>query len=330
MSTSPSSHPVDRPTAGGRPRRARVRRAVAWLVGASCLAGSALWLGLRVQPAPLPTPSFSGAPTPVVALPQDLPPPVERFYRALYGDEVPVVDTLVVSGRGTMRVAGITFPCRYRFSHLTGRAYRHDIETTLFGAPVLSVDERYVEGAARLELPFGVSEGPQVDQGANLALWAELIWAPSVWATSPAIRWEPVDATTARLVVPFGEASESFTVSFDPTTGLLRRLESLRYKGEQAATKTLWINEVREWGQLDGQPVPVSTAVRWGDERSAWAVLRTEQVLHDADLSAYVRADGPAGSGAALSALPVRTASTTSAMAATEALEAVSSSSRPR
>ena len=276
-----------------RPRRPRARRAVVWLLGASCLVGSALWLGLRVQPAPLSPASVTGSPITVVALPEGLPAPVERFYRALYGQQVPVVDTVVVSGRGTMRIQGITFPSRYRFSHLTGEAYRHYIETTVFGVPLLSVDEWFVDGAARLELPFGVSDGPQVDQGANLALWAELIWAPSVWATSPAVRWEAIDATTARLAVPFGEATEHFTVTFDARTGLLQRMESLRYKGAGAAAKTLWINEVREWGQLDGRPVPLVTAVRWGDERTAWAVLRTEEVLHNADLSTYVRAEGP-------------------------------------
>jgi hypothetical protein len=70
-------------------------------------------------------------------------------------------------------------------------------------------------------------------------------------------------------------------------------MESLRYKGDAAATKTLWVNEVREWGELDGQPVPLETTVRWGDEGTPWAVLRTEEVRYNADLTAYVRAEGP-------------------------------------
>jgi hypothetical protein len=266
---------------------------LAWIVGVSCLAGAALWAGLRVEPAPLPAPALAEGATAVTAVPAGLPAPVERFYRTLYGERLPVTDTLVVSGRGTMRIQGITFPSRFRFSHRAGADYRHYIETTVFGAPLLKVDEWYVDGAGRLELPFGVSDGPKVDQGANLALWAELVWAPGVWATSPAARWEAVDATTARLIVPFGETSEQFTVTFDPATGLLERMESLRYKGADAPSKTLWINEVRKWGELDGRPVPLVTAVHWGDEGTPWAVLRTDEVLYNADLSTYLRGEGP-------------------------------------
>jgi hypothetical protein len=266
---------------------------MAWALGAACLAGTALWLGLRVQPVPLPPPSLVWAPTGVAALPKELPAPVERFFRALYGEQVPVIDSIVVSGRGTMRIQGITFPSRYRFSHVAGEAYRHYIETTVFGAPLLSVNEWFVDGAGRLELPFGVSEGPEVDQGANLALWAELVWAPAVWATNPSASWKPVDATTAQLVVPFGEATQTFTVTFDPATGLLQRMESLRYKGDGATTRTWWINEVREWAPLDGRLVPLVTAVRWGDESTPWAVLRTEEILYNPDLSTYIRAEGP-------------------------------------
>lgn len=82
-------------------------------------------------------------------------------------------------------------------------------------------------------------------------------------------------------------------MTFDPVTGLLERMESLRCKGEQATEKTRWINEAREWGEVDGHPVPLVTAVGWGDEASPWAVLRTEGVLYNAELTDYVRAAGP-------------------------------------
>lgn len=274
-------------------RRGRRNRSVVVRSGAAvCLATLAGWLGLRIQPAPLAPPDLTGSQPRTVPLPEGLPAPVEQFYRVLYGRDVPVIDSIVVSGRGTMRVSGVTFPSRYRFSHVTGEAYRHYIEATGFGARLLSVDELFVDGAGRLELPFGVSEGHQIDQGANLALWAELVWAPAVWVTEPRVRWEPVDATTAMLVVPFEDKSERFTVTFDRETGLLARMESLRFKGEGGAGRTLWINEVRAWGQIDGWMLPRVTSAQWGDESSPWAVLRTEDVLYNADLTEYVRARG--------------------------------------
>src|SRR3712207_5432693 len=120
-----------------------------------------------------------------VALPAGLPAPVERFYRRLYGERVPVLTSAVISGRGTARpVAGITFPMRFRFIHEAGRGFRSYIELTVFGIPVMKVDETYLDGHARGETPFGVEEGAKVDQGANLRLWAEsLSMLPAVLLT---------------------------------------------------------------------------------------------------------------------------------------------------
>lgn len=288
-----------RPDADERsaPTRWRGRRGLAWVLGGLGVAVVTGWVGLRVEPAPLPEadvgPGVEADELPTVALPEGLPAPVARFYTALYGDRVPVVDSAVVSGRGEMRIAGITFPARFRFSHVTGQDYRHYIELTAFGRRVTAVNEWFVDGHARLELPVGVSEGPAVDQGANLALWAEAVWMPSVWVTDPAVRWEPVDDTSARLVVPFGDEKEVLTVRFDPDTGMLVSMESLRFKGDRDSDKTPWLNDASDWGAADGHIVPLRTAITWGDEDSPWAVLRTEDVRYNADLDTYVGADGP-------------------------------------
>ena len=245
------------------------------------------WIGLQITPRAFAPLESAGGTLETIPLPEGLPAPVERFYRELYGDQVPVVESAVVSGRGRLRIigntfAGITFPARWRFTHQAGEAYRHDIVTTIFGMPLMRIKEVYADGHARLELPVGVSEGPKVDQGANLALWAEAIWYPSVWLTDPRVAWEPVDEETAVLAVPYGEKQQRFVARFDPATGMLRFFESMRYKGEESEGKTLWINEVTRWEALEGTVAPTGAEVTWFDEGKPWAVFDTEEVVYNA------------------------------------------------
>jgi hypothetical protein len=252
-----------------------------------------IWLGLQITPksfAPISNPSTSPK---LVPLPADLPLPVARFYRQIYGERIPVIKTAIISGRGKLRLNGITFPARFRFTHITGQDYRHYIEATFYGQPLLKVNEYFLNGSSRFELIFGTSKGPKIDQGANLALWAEAIWMPAVWVTDPQVRWEPVDAHTALLFVPFGAEWEQFLVRFDPQTGLIDLLESMRYKGEESKNKTLWLNQVLKWDLTGKNPTPEMTAITWFDEGKPWAVFTTEEVVYHLDVAAYIQEKGP-------------------------------------
>ncbi|PNY79595.1 hypothetical protein CVO96_19230 [Deinococcus koreensis] len=268
------------------------------LWSAGLLAGLGLlgWLGLQVPPRPFPS-APGGVVSGTVPLPPGLPAPVERFYRQTYGETLPVIRSAVISGRATLRpvAGGPTFPARFRFIHEAGRNYRHYIEATWFGWPILKVNESYLDGVSTQTMPWPLPSSvgdPRGAQAANLGLWAESMSLPALFVTDPRVRWTAVDDQTALLRVPFGEAHETFVVRFDPATGRPTLLESMRYRSGADPHKTLWLNAFLSWARLGGVTLPRTGAATWLDQGRPWAVFTTEEIVYNADVSTYVRQTG--------------------------------------
>jgi hypothetical protein len=262
------------------------RRPIRWLPSGLLWLGALLglgWLGLRVRPAGLASGAAGDGALNSVPLPPGLPVPVDRFYRQTYGDQVPVITSAVIVGRGWLRLFGLRWQMRFRFVHEAGRAFRSHIEVTIFSVAVMKVDESLVDGRGHMQTPFG-EQAPdtRLDQGSELRLWAEsATWLPSVLVTDPRVRWSPVDDATALLHVPCGGGSETFVVRFDPDTGQLRLLESMRYRGDEVG-KTLWLCEARDWAPVSGQKVATTGTVTWHDEGSPWASFTVEEIIYNA------------------------------------------------
>lgn len=282
-------------------------RVIAGIVAALAIAGAIGMAGFAVRPKPLEIPAGLGASTAprrvalAEALPAGLPAPVRRFYEARFPDGLELVDTVVFAGRGRIRPFGVWMPARFIFTHEAGKGYRHYIEATWFGLPFLRVDEGYVDGASFFESPMGTTrDDPNTNQGANLALWAEAGWFPSIWITDPRVRWVEGEATgtaaaggTATLEVPYGAETERFIVKFDPATGLIDTMEAMRFReAGEGKPKIRWITRNAPIPADQKDTVIARGSATWEDQGGPWAYFDLEQAVYGADLGAYLRARG--------------------------------------
>ena len=229
------------------------------------------WVGLQIKPKPFPPFPGEALALQTVPLPECLPEPVERFYRARYGENIPIIDTVVISGRGTLKLGGIASPIRFRFVHEAGKSFRSDIDMTFFGGPIMHAFEIYLDGHARGVTPGGMDENEAwFDQSANIRMWAEAIdWFPAILAIDPNVHWEPIDENTALLSVPLGDSEDHLIVRFDPSDDSVQYIEAMKYKS--ADTRMLWINGI------------------WMDDGRPWITMNTEEILFNVDVYDYIR-----------------------------------------
>lgn len=252
------------------------------------------WLGLQIKPKPFSIPSLPTSDVKTIPIPNGLPAPVERYYRTAYGEQIPLIETAVLTGRAVIRPFGVWLPARFIFVHEAGKNYRHYIEAAFFGLPFLKVNEGYLDGESFFESPMGTYyDDANTNQGANLALWAEAGWFPSVWLTDRRVRWEAVDENTALLVVPYEDQVEKFVVRFNPQSGLIETMEAMRYReAGEGKPKILWITRNEPGAFLPGTQISAVGSATWLDQGSPWAIFTIEEAIFNADVSEYIRARG--------------------------------------
>lgn len=188
------------------------------------------WLGFRIPASPFSS-LASGDSPPTIPIPASLPAPVVRHLRAVYGESMPQAQTAVVSGRAWVTFNGLTMPARFRFFYDAERGHYHDIQVTWFTFKVMQIHERYLDGRSILSIPFmgRIENDPYINAASNQGFWAEMLaWVPALAVTDTRVRWEPIDDTTVRMIVPNADAVEAFTLRFDAATGLMTSLQPCR------------------------------------------------------------------------------------------------------
>jgi hypothetical protein len=246
------------------------------------------WLGLQIKAERLPTPP-AGSPPKRLPMPDHLPAPALRFARAVYGDDLPDIQSAIVQGRGRLAPFKLPLPARFRFYYdAVGSSHYHDIQVTWFNRPFIRIHARNLEGHATLDLGMmgRVDNQPHTNRAAVQGYWGEVLaWLPAIALTDPRVRWEAIDDHSARLHLPGLEVEEAFTITFDPETGLLDTLTARRYQSETNPQRWLWRNHARAWGMVDGQRVPVVSQTQWNEDKP-WATWEIEHIALNVDVSA--------------------------------------------
>jgi hypothetical protein len=259
------------------------------------LAGAA-WLGLRVKPAHFPphperTPELN-----TTEMPSDLPGPVRRHFRATLGERVPRIESAVVWGRAAFRMGRLWTRMRFKSYNLAGREFRRDMEITWFRMPILRGNDAYLGGEGSLEITGLLntsSRGGNFDQGQNLAMWAEAAFTtPSVLVLDPRARWEPIDAHTALLVVPFGEREETLRAEFDSQTGFMRNISGMRFRNHER-TKTPWRGEFSDWRTLHRIKIPHRNVAIWEDQTEPYGIFEIDGAEYNVDVSEMISSKQP-------------------------------------
>jgi hypothetical protein len=211
--------------------------------------------------------------------------------RADYPDGLPAADTLVMRGRGVMRIGPVAVPMRHIVEIEPGEGFVRRMDLTWYGLTIARGEDTFVGGRGRMVTPVGTFEGEKIDQGANIVNWIEVLTVPGVLATREDVSWEPVDVGTARLVFPLGENQDEVLVHFDEMTGRPDTITCQRYKdADETARKILWTARMRDRRELGGVLVATEIDATWEGARKPWATFRYTDVWVNAGTPGIVAA----------------------------------------
>lgn len=210
-------------------------------------------------------------------------PVVSKFYETVFDGDVIETKTSVVAGKARFNIKGIPMKGRFITFYRASEGFYRYIEVTWFGIPILSGYDLYTEDTSEFCMGESVETGERIEQGQNLALWAESFWSPSMLVFSDAIEWQGIGERAAVMHIPYHDDSDTITITFEDE-GLIEKMEALRFKGN-SPEKTLWQIKCLEWADFDGITIPVKSSVKWGDEAKPWAYWEIDSIQYNIPVS---------------------------------------------
>jgi hypothetical protein len=209
----------------------------------------------------------------------ELPLPVVRWLEVAWPDGIDRVETLVLTGPLRIRRGRLWMPGDATMRFSVGEGYVSDLRIGLGPLTAIRGLDAFVDGTGITRVGRETSAGPEIDQGAFLALWAQSILFPTAWERLPGLRWTAAGDTRAHVDLPFEGSAERVTLHFDPDGPAFPvAFEADRFK-VVGGDRVPWRVDYAEWHWLDGIALPTRTVVTWADEPGPWFDMRVESAL---------------------------------------------------
>ena len=201
-----------------------------------------------------------------------LPEIIQRWMKNSNAIGKPTITAVRLKQKGQMK----TKP-NGKWMHFTANQY-FNIETpafvwttkvnTIFGDHIVGRD-KLVNGEGEILIKlFGVimivnkAKNEKINQGAMLRFLAEMCWFPPA-ALNEYIEWEPINDTSAKVILTSGDKRVSGIYKFD-IEGNILAFEAKRYFGGSKDSKLeKWVINIKDYKVFDGYKIPYKCKVTW-------------------------------------------------------------------
>ena len=212
-----------------------------------------------------------------------LPVPVERWLRVVRPELDARPSAIYLEGPARFKRGRLPFlPMQIRVWNRLGHDRISELEVRVLGLTVMRGLDAFVDGRGFTRVGSELSTGPEIDQGAFHVMFLESLLIPSAWPAS--IRWEPIHADAARVLVPYEGGTEEAVVTFEPASGLPASYSTDRFKSA-GAPKVWWTAEFHAWTSFGPIFYPGQVRLQWADDLEPWLEMRITAARVDPDMS---------------------------------------------
>lgn len=213
-----------------------------------------------------------------------LPEPVRRYLEVTKAAQRPPLTFAILKQRGALRIAA----GKPWMPFESEQVYTLDPPGFVWlakarAAPLVSMLARdeFVAGKGNMlvtllgALTMADARGPEMDLGAGLRYWGEIIAFPEA-LRSRELRWAALDARRARLAIEQGDLRMAAVVEFGGD-GLPVAVHADRYR-DASGTQVLtpWSGRMEEWKPVDGRLFPTRWESVWHLPEGDLSVVRMQ------------------------------------------------------